>query len=258
MTVVTSPPPTLTPNDGLVLSQIFAPSAPFPTATFIDYTLPAPHLQLLIAEIQILAPLNTPSPSDATIRAVIAAFDVFIKEHPNYASAYNNRAQATRLLIGDDLRTKGNVWTDLSQAIALAGKTGNGNKVSKHEAKVLAMAYTQRAWLVWKFANEERTKNKFKTKQCLNDPGQAQDKRADLGQHGDLNANTPEQLKGMTWEQLEEVASRDFEMGGRFGNDNAREMAVRTNVHAKLCGSIVREAMAREMGANSNDVRSNI
>ena len=47
---------------------------------------------------------------------------------------------------------------------------------------------------------------------------------------------------------LEEMASRDFVMGGRYGNEIARGLAVATNPTAKLCGSIVREAMRKEFG----------
>ena len=46
---------------------------------------------------------------------------------------------------------------------------------------------------------------------------------------------------------MEEMASRDFGFGGRYGNDTARQMAVKTNPYAKLCGSIVREAMTKEV-----------
>lgn len=43
------------------------------------------------------------------------------------------------------------------------------------------------------------------------------------------------------------MAARDFDAGGRYGNPVAREMSVRTNPYAKLCGNIVREAMRREV-----------
>ncbi len=43
-------------------------------------------------------------------------------------------------------------------------------------------------------------------------------------------------------------------MGGRYGNDVAREMAVRTNPYAKLCGNIVKEAMRGEMLGMTGEV----
>jgi hypothetical protein len=36
-------------------------------------------------------------------------------------------------------------------------------------------------------------------------------------------------------------------MGGRYGNELAREMAVRTNPYAKLCGGIVKGALMEEV-----------
>ncbi|KAI5837298.1 hypothetical protein DFP73DRAFT_316229 [Morchella snyderi] len=47
-------------------------------------------------------------------------------------------------------------------------------------------------------------------------------------------------------EVCEERARRDFEEGGRWGSGVAREMAVRTNPYARLCGAIVKEALTRE------------
>jgi hypothetical protein len=52
------------------------------------------------------------------------------------------------------------------------------------------------------------------------------------------------------WSKLdfEEHASRDFAMGGRYGNEIAKGLAVSTNPTAKLCGQMVREAMKKEYG----------
>lgn len=244
--------PALTPHDSHVLSQIFSPSAPPPVTSYIDPTLPSPPAHLRAAEAQIIAPLNTASPSDATLQAAIAALDALIELHPYYASAYNNRAQATRLLVGDDLRVNGQVWADLSQAITLVAGLKLDSKVSRHEAGVLAKAYTQRACLVWNFAKQEQTRHDQEIKHQHSDLDRAQNKLEETRLQENVNANIPEQLRAMTWEELEEVASRDFEMGGRFGSEDAREMAVRTNVHAKLCGGIVKEAMAREIGLDGN------
>ncbi|KAG0637462.1 hypothetical protein HOY80DRAFT_972875 [Tuber brumale] len=49
-------------------------------------------------------------------------------------------------------------------------------------------------------------------------------------------------------EDMEAAASRDFFEGGRYGNGIAREMAVRTNPYARLCGAIVKESMKNEYG----------
>lgn len=52
------------------------------------------------------------------------------------------------------------------------------------------------------------------------------------------------------WEKIdfEEAASRDFALGGRYGNEVAKGLAVSTNPTAKLCGQMVREAMKKEYG----------
>jgi hypothetical protein len=61
----------------------------------------------------------------------------------------------------------------------------------------------------------------------------------------------PSQLKGTTWckDRFEEEASRMFYLGGLYGNEVAKALAVHTNPHAKLCGSIVKEAMRKELAA---------
>jgi hypothetical protein len=48
-------------------------------------------------------------------------------------------------------------------------------------------------------------------------------------------------------ERLEERASHDFSMAGKYGSELARAMAVRTNPYAKMCGAIVQTAMRNEM-----------
>ena len=46
--------------------------------------------------------------------------------------------------------------------------------------------------------------------------------------------------------EFEEHASRDFMLGGRYGNEIAKALAVSANPTAKLCGEMVREAMRKE------------
>jgi hypothetical protein len=57
----------------------------------------------------------------------------------------------------------------------------------------------------------------------------------------------PAPLRGLSREIIEEMASRDFALGGRYGDEGARAMAVRTSPYAKLCGEIVKEAMKGEV-----------
>jgi len=51
----------------------------------------------------------------------------------------------------------------------------------------------------------------------------------------------------LSLQDLEEAASRELGLGGRYGNETARQLAVKTNPYAKLCGSIVREALTKEI-----------
>ena len=43
----------------------------------------------------------------------------------------------------------------------------------------------------------------------------------------------PTELRGQGAEALEDMANRDFEMGAKYGNEVAAEMARRTNVYQK-------------------------
>ena len=54
------------------------------------------------------------------------------------------------------------------------------------------------------------------------------------------------ELGGWQVIDFEEAASRDFFMGGRYGNEIGKALAVHTNPTAKLCGQIVQEAMRKE------------
>ena len=54
-------------------------------------------------------------------------------------------------------------------------------------------------------------------------------------------------LRGLSAEALEQMASRDFFFGGRYGDRKAREMSVKTNPYAKMCGAIVKEALRKEL-----------
>ena len=47
----------------------------------------------------------------------------------------------------------------------------------------------------------------------------------------------------MDSEMLEELANREFELAGRYRNEQARTMATLTNPYGRLCGGIVQEAM---------------
>ena len=58
---------------------------------------------------------------------------------------------------------------------------------------------------------------------------------------------------GWTKTDFEDAASREFALGGRYGNEIAKGLAVSTNPTAKLCGQMVREAMKNEYGPSFGD-----
>ena len=142
------------------------------------------------------------------------------------------------MLSGDDLRDekvyRSTLWVDLGQAIELAAPPSPYAAVSLLQSKILASAYTHRGHIIWQLA-------KSMDPLSTSNPQRAAELEAQKTKF------LPPQLQGKSKDQLEETASRDFEMGGRYGNDIAREMATRTNPYAKLCGNIVKEAMRGEM-----------
>ncbi|KND94116.1 hypothetical protein TOPH_01179 [Tolypocladium ophioglossoides CBS 100239] len=151
-----------------------------------------------------------------------------ISEHPNYASARNNRAQIMRRLYGDAMlldiatgmpipliaqpeqserrRAATTALEDMERSIALLSPATMTTPLSPQAARTLSMAYTQRAAVY------------LRTSKLLSD------------------------------RLLDEAAARDLAYGGRYGNLIAKSLAVSVNPTAKLCGQIVREAMKKEYG----------
>ncbi|KAL8797507.1 MAG: hypothetical protein Q9195_000323 [Heterodermia aff. obscurata] len=233
---------TLSPKDTHILSLLSLPHPVHPPTHNPNPSYPSPNpnqpppapSHLTTHEASILAPLNHPSPPPSALHTAITHLNNLISSHPSHASAYNNRAQANRMLHGDDLRSeavqKAHIWADLTQAIALAE---GEEEEDERRQKVLSAAYTQRAWMVYKLAR------------CCCDRASSTEENGDA-QTGVL----PAELQGSDSASLEEWASRDFEKGGRYGNGVAREMAKATNPYAKLCGAIVGEVLRREMGGD--------
>jgi hypothetical protein len=157
-----------------------------------------------------------------------------LEEEPNYASAWNNRAQALRMLHGDLGPKTAEILTDLAKAIALASPESSTVAVSPLQAKVLGGAHSQYGHILYKLSKRE-----------LASSGEAVGYKD--GSQSEISIELPQALKGKSGEELEEMASRHFALGGRYGNEIAREMAVRTNPYAKLCGSIVKEALMEEV-----------
>jgi len=122
-------------------------------------------------------------------------------------SLWSNRAQVRRL--------SSNIigaLNDLSQAIRIATPP-KFTAASPENANILASAHAHRATIYMLIARHEIT-------------GVLEDEDE---------------------ERLEESASNDFAMAGKYGSQLARAMSVRTNPYAKLCGAIVQTAMQAEM-----------
>ena len=180
----------------------------------------------------------------AAYRQCLQALSDLISQHPNYASARNNRAQVLRRLYGDAMLL--NITTgmpmplieepdhseradaaktflkDLEQSLSLLSPPSLSSPVSPQTARTLSMAYTQRAAVY------------LKTSKLL--------------AHRELDIE--DSLREAEWTRFdfEEAASHDLALGGRYGNEIAKGLAVSVNPTAKLCGQMVREAMKKEYG----------
>ncbi|KFZ07081.1 hypothetical protein V501_06793 [Pseudogymnoascus sp. VKM F-4519 (FW-2642)] len=221
----------LTPRDSAILSSLFTAEPPAPA------TLPPPppppglpsFSTSLLKTIQTLEssalkPLNTASPPASTIQTAINELTSLIEAHPSYPSAYNNRAQALRLLHGSDLTVasagESGIMSDLAQAIRLCIPTTTGL-----QADILAKAYTQRGAVLLLTSTTMRT----------------------LESEGSKSEGAVQVLGGRNADEVEEMARADFREGKRAGGEVAGEMDVKMNPVRKLCGEIVREAMVRDL-----------
>lgn len=203
----------------------------------------------------------------ATYRTAVEELGQLVSKYPKYASAMNNRAQALRRLYGDSMllvsepavkseqteqtetgdsgitaappailpagaatseeRTQAaeTVLVDLERAIALLlpmeSPSASPAALSPTATKTLAQAFTQRGVLYYETSRQ-------------------------LGAGKICNSlvNRPE----AKWskEVFEEAAARSLDLGGRFGSELARELAVQINPTAKLCGQIVQQMMSDE------------
>ncbi|KAL2890250.1 hypothetical protein HOO65_020792 [Ceratocystis lukuohia] len=173
----------------------------------------------------------------------VRKLDSLIEAYPSYASARNNRAQAYRRLYGDTLLVQGAsdprclmqspnedsskaaaalVLSDLDMAIHLLSPATLSTPISPQNMKTLSAAYTQRATIY------HSTAKLFPVS----------------------SLTIPPMRREVGWSKVafEAAASQDFAMGGRYGNEVARGLAVALNPTAKLCGQIVQEAIKKEYG----------
>lgn len=242
----------LSTGDSKVLAQVFDPeSGPAKVEVLIDPSQPSDRwvkddtllTRLRATEkdaIRLIEAFEnsenqTAQAKQETYRKALAILNQIIPENPSYASARNNRAQLRRWRFGDrnmicnsrystdPERTVASLSTvsDLKQCIALASPERPQHAVSPAQGKLLAQAYTQLGALYY-----------------------AASKDLDEVEDG---ASSIEEFEGWTKDQFEEEASRLFYVGGLYGNEVAKALAVHTNPHAKLCGNIVKEAMKKEL-----------
>ncbi|KAF3926201.1 hypothetical protein ABW21_db0207466 [Orbilia brochopaga] len=230
-------------HDSTVLEQIFDPeSAPTPSPVTIDAALPVfpniSHRELTSLRSSEILAIRAAEAGD--VSKALSILSQSISTSPSYCSAYNNRAQVRRMAvaISADISNSDNLfaaspetrkgvaaaYADLSTAIALASPQTPTAPISPQTAKLLANAHTQRATILHTSSKHVPT--------------------------GKIPVEVPEELAhlGNDVAGWEEAASRDFFWGGRYGNELAKAMAVHTNPYAKLCGSIVKEAMKKEIG----------
>jgi hypothetical protein len=182
------------------------------------------------------------SRNDAKHQVYIKALeilDLLTTQHPKYASAYNNRAQLRRWRYGDDLisisalqssatlsQVLDDVLGDLDTAISLSSPPPSDGRISAAQAKLLGQAWMQKGALFWGMSRQHTSQ------QSADESSDSHEFKASV-------------LK-LDQSQLEEEGNRCFFMAGLYGNEAGRGLAVRTNPYARLCGSIVKEAMKRE------------
>lgn len=229
----------LSKNDSWVLNTVFNPeNTVVQSRILVDKNLPPsmPHYSgeeledLLTAEREAIRAIRTPQPDPRLVEQATERLSEIIAAHPKYASAYVNRAQALSILIVDEELYSSQAsfmrWKDLSEAVQLATPPQPETKVSEMHAAVLASAHIQRGKIFWQALQRGNSGN-FSPQSGVEDT--------------ELLA-----LKSMDRERLEELASREFELAGLYGNSEGKTMAMLTNPYGRLCGGIVQEATRAE------------
>lgn len=182
--------------------------------------------------------LPSTSRSAFTLDHVISAFTTLVSGYPTYASAFLNRAQVLCMKYGDHLYWNpcaDNMLMDLHHAIMLTTPASPMMSVSPAQAKTLASAHTLRGMLLHIASKDYLLKTDITSGKHVIDGSDVADTKTEL----------PSLLRNRIVEEVQEMASRDSSLCGRYGNQIAKAMAVETNPYAKLCGAIVQEAMRR-------------
>lgn len=204
-------------------------------------------IQALEAELAQSQALDADERAINGYRAAVAQLDALIAEYPKYASARNNRAQIMRRLYGDLMllgvtttsaavlplvpspareekqQASARALEDLETSIALLTPEAFASPMAPTAARTLSSALTQRGAIYL------QTGKMLSADRVLDvDAGR---RESDWSAH-----------------RFQEAASHDLALGGRYGNEIAKNLAVSVNPTAKLCGQIVREAMRKEYG----------
>ncbi|PGH35590.1 hypothetical protein GX50_01571 [[Emmonsia] crescens] len=274
-TAITPSTPHLSSNDSAVLQALFdAESSPSNASAGIhlDSSLPqqlpgispAELSRLQAQELDAITPLQQPQLQEDTvkyaeaIRTAVSKLTAIIDGNRQYASAYVNRAQALRMLVESNKKKNNDaeeglnrggeeeeeeeekladlIFSDLSTAITLLTPSSSSSSssspsttisISPLHSRILENAHTHRAYILYRAPRSSITSTSTPTSTSP--------------------LPLPRHLRHKSSQELEEMASMDFQQGGRYGNEIARQMAVKTNPYAKMCGAIVKEAMRKEM-----------
>jgi hypothetical protein len=244
----------LSETDARVLACVFEPEGiPAGTKVFVDPSLPE-HNQIqdhevlqniarrereaiyLIEQFEKSDKLGNSSKHE-TFATAIQILDDLITSHPTYAPAWNDRAQLRRWRYGDHnticqdqasidrerAKMGSEAVTDLRTALRLASTPRPQDPVSPKQGRLLAQSYTQLGALLYAASRDLST-----TESVVVGAG----------------------FEDWTQSRFEEESSKAFFLGGTYGNEVAKALAVHTNPHAKLCGSVVEEAIRREVASN--------
>ncbi|KAF8440757.1 hypothetical protein BGX38DRAFT_1205160 [Terfezia claveryi] len=167
-----------------------------------------------------------------SFNSALETLDNLIKDFPNYASAYTNRAQLRRLILLQSQCTSTSflptnpacslIEDDLQTSLTLSTPVSPSAPISTATATLLRTTYTHLATLYLLYSKS--------CSACTS---------SDQGLSGGAAA-------AGHWE---EKASRAFELAGKYGSEIGRKMSVRTNPYAKACGGMVREVLKREVEA---------
>ena len=110
-----------------------------------------------------IAVLNVASPDVQDIYSSLTALTSIIDHHPDYASAYANRAQARRLLPGslEDVSMISDILSDLDKAISLATTPISTQHLPSDNLRTLSSAHSHRAYLLMRASTNEEFRDKL-------------------------------------------------------------------------------------------------